>query len=251
MRGLQKFRIFDSSNSGFLASLVSAAFASLTRRPVGPRSAPAVGCAAQNEAVVRRVALCGLCYILSMVTNTREFVSEAERTMVDTIRPWIGSSLKVRGAELRAFIARGVDDPNSQLDSHVSDCGLFGLAVWHAAGVDHELLSDPYVTGAAITWLLQIGHDLQAIRYPKREGPPRPGALMHYKTNGHNDDHIEFCLSVARITSHAWQSDHAGGGRSDCGIGAGTSDILWNSGRPLQAYYDANALLDRASQRPL
>jgi hypothetical protein len=59
MRDAQKFWIFDSSNPGFLASLVSAAFTSFTRRPVGPRHAPAAGYAAQNNTVGCQLQRCG------------------------------------------------------------------------------------------------------------------------------------------------------------------------------------------------
>jgi hypothetical protein len=162
-----------------------------------------------------------------------------ERKIVDLVKPWVGSNLRVRGDELRAFISRGIDDPESELDAHISTCGLFALAVWHAAGVKHELIARPYQMGQAIIWLAQIAKDLGAIRYPKRDGAPRPGALLHYKTATHNDDH----MAVPRAEGKQWLADHAGGGRPDAGVGEGGSDLLWSSGRPLQEYYDPNALL--------
>jgi hypothetical protein len=77
-------------------------------------------------------------------------LSVYQQKIVDTVTPWIGASLLNRGQELREFISRGVDDPRYQLNEHISSCGLFALAVWHAAGVKHELLKMPYQTGKAI-----------------------------------------------------------------------------------------------------
>ncbi len=177
-----------------------------------------------------------------MNSDTEPDLSIAQDSMVSVVRPWIGASLLVRDQELREFIARGVDDPRWELDEHVSDCGLFALAVWHEIGVAHHLCKEKYVAGMAIIWLTQIAHDLQAIRYPRRDGPPVPGALMHYYSRRPSkDDHVEFCLSKPAKTT--WMADHAGGGRQECAIGSGRSDIRWNAARPLQCWYDPDALL--------
>lgn len=171
-------------------------------------------------------------------------LSMGQQMIIQAVRSWIGASLLVREQELREFVARGVDDPRYDLNSHVSDCGLFALAIWHAVGVPHELVNAKYVNGMAITWIVHIAHDLQSIRYPKRDGLPVPGALMHYfSPRPSNNDHLEFYLK--RLDEHglAW---HAGGGRAECEIGDATSNILWSSSRPLQCWYDPRALLELA-----
>jgi len=165
----------------------------------------------------------------------------AQESIISSVRPWIGASLLVRDQELREFIARGVDDPRWELNEHVSDCGLFALAVLHDVGVPHHLVSAKYVSGMAIDWLNQIAHDLKAIRYPKRDGKPVPGALMlYYSPRPSKNDHAEFSLSMV---TGGYMADHAGGGRAECEIGSGRSDIRWNGGRPLQCWYDPDALL--------
>lgn len=178
-----------------------------------------------------------------------------ERKMTDELVPgqriitevakWIGTSLDNRGQELREFIARGIDDPAQILDAHVSDCALFALAVWHCVGVDHPLCRAEYVTGKAMQWIEAIARDRLAIRFPKRDGVPKLGSLMHYYSHRPSlDDHVEFLMSEVTVDPDIeWSAQHAGGGRTNCAIGTATSDIRWNFGRPLQCWYDPEALL--------
>jgi hypothetical protein len=169
-------------------------------------------------------------------------MTESQRCLVQIVEGWIGASLLERADELRKFIARDIDDPRYELNAHISDCGLFALAVWHAAGVHHQLCDAKYVPGVAIQWLVHIAHDLQAIRYPQRDGLPVPGALMqYYSPRPSHNDHVEFCLSLPNADGLA---EHAGGGRPECEIGSSTSDIRWSSARPLQCWIDPDALLD-------
>lgn len=173
--------------------------------------------------------------------------------VVDAVTPWIGASLLNRADEFRHFIARDVDDENDQLDEHVSSCGLFALAIWYSLRVNDELVRRPYENGKAITWLVEIAGNLGAVRYPREHGAPTVGALMHYHSPRPSlDDHVEFCLTVPVGESTAQGQSrltamHAGGGRPHCGVGALNGTIWWNMGRPLQAWYDADALLGSTS----
>ncbi len=172
-------------------------------------------------------------------------LSHLQSQVLQCVKYYVGTDLEHNGDALRKFISRGIDDPATILDAHVSDCGLFAFAVWHAVGVDHPLLSTPYHVGMAITWLVEIARVFQAVRHPKHDGVPTVGSLLHYyRTNpdgtSKNDDHVEFVLSNP-ILGKGWLAEHAGGGRADCGIGDATSDILWSLGRPLQAWYDITA----------
>lgn len=172
-------------------------------------------------------------------------LTEEQAAVIHIVTNCSGWSLHDHSDELRKFLSRGVNNPATLLDAHVSTCGLFGLAVWHEVHVQHKLVKAPYVTGMAIAWLDTIARDLGAIRHPAKDGPPKPGALMHYYNAGDNDDHVEFCLSdVTELHGTLWLAHHGGGGRADCGIGIGHSDIKWSSGRPLQAWFDLEALID-------
>lgn len=173
----------------------------------------------------------------------QQLLTHAQMQVVQCVTFYEGASLANRGDELRRFIARGVDDPAGILDEHVSDCGLFALAVWHAIDVQDLRLTEKYKLGMAISWLVDIAGLHNAVRHPLHDGVPTVGALMHYATPHKNNDHVEFLLSPAMNVRGQWLADHAGGGRADCAIGSGHSDVRWSLGRPLQAWYDINALL--------
>lgn len=161
-----------------------------------------------------------------------------QQRMIDIVNPWIGCSLNHCGDVLQAFFARVLG--KGLLCDGVSDCGLFALAVWTEAGVKHPLIGRPYVNGMAIAWIETIAKDLNAVRHVHDNGKPKGGALMHYFSHRPSyNDHVEFCLEdPGHLLMH-----HAGGGRAHCAIGEGCSDVLWSSGRPLQRWYDADALL--------
>lgn len=162
--------------------------------------------------------------------------------IVELVKRYVGCSLDERCSELGLLVARGVDDP-SQMVRVRTNCGTFALGIWHAAGVQHSLLDSKYQNEKAIAWVVTIAHSLGAVCYPKKNGPPPPGALLHYwlrdgkLTKSH---HVEFCLSEPTI---AWHAQHAGGGRPNNEIGQGEGDIRWNAGRPLQCWYDPAELL--------
>lgn len=169
-------------------------------------------------------------------------MTEQGMRLVSLVRKFDNCDLDHNGDELRAFISRGIDNPDTLLNAHISTCGLFALAVWHALEIPHPLLSEPYVPGMAIAWLVQIAHDLGAVRFPRGHAPPGVGALMHYHSRRpSNDDHVEFCLGP--VDSHYF-ADHGGGGRAKCGVDVSNSNVYWNLGRPLQAWYDLEALVN-------
>ncbi len=157
--------------------------------------------------------------------------------IVQLVESYVGCSVDERCDELGELVARGVDDPQQMVKVR-TNCGTFALGIWHAVGVDHVLLSTPYENEKAIAWIVTIAHDLKAVRYPKRDGLPVPGALMHYWLRDGNltkSHHVEFCLSAPDRSGIA---RHAGGGRPQNTIGVGESDIRFNVGRPLQCWYD-------------
>jgi hypothetical protein len=162
-----------------------------------------------------------------------------------TVKQYIGCSTLERCNELAEFCARGVDVPEHvrlwMSSPNFSNCAFFALAVWKAVGVKHDVLSTPYKTQMAMAWVIQIGHDLDAVKKYPRDGLPVAGALMMYFTPGKNNHHVEFALTDATRFGVA---DHAGGGRPHCAITEGRSNIRWSNERPLQYWFDPELLLD-------
>lgn len=147
---------------------------------------------------------------------------------------WNGASYSERREDLESFL--GIE-----LDGKCSTCGLFVLAVWRAAKVQHELLERPYETGKAVTWIRRIAEDFGAICSPKIA--PVPGAVLAYHSPRPSlDDHFEVLLEVPYLSD--WTALHGGGGRADCGVSIISNGIRWNSGRPLQYWIDPNSLIE-------
>ena len=163
------------------------------------------------------------------------------KAIVDLVNSWLGASLQYRRDELCAFVARGHEGP-PLLCKGVSNCGLFALGVWKAAGVRHDLLLQPYEMGMAIAWVKRIAIDRGAKRTVLANGLPTPGSLCHYYSKRPStDDHVEFVLEVPDPATGVCL--HGGGGRANCEISSSRGDIRWSNGRPLQYWYDAAALL--------
>jgi hypothetical protein len=162
------------------------------------------------------------------------------------VRKYEGCSSSTRRAELGALVARGVDRPESVVDIR-TNCGMFALGIFAAAGVEHPLLDRPYVSGMAISWLRQIGLQRKALqRYTGVTGPaPKVGSLLRYvsptPTGGKppNNDHVEFLLGPISMQGTAL---HGGGGRAGNAITVGTGPVLWSAGRPLVEFWDPDLL---------
>jgi hypothetical protein len=158
---------------------------------------------------------------------------------VEIVKKYIGCSLSARRDELASLVARGVDDPAKTVLIK-TNCGMFSLGVMWEAGVEHELVSQPYKLSMAISWLRQIGQDLGALNKYTPKNPPKLGALLHYYTKGKNDNHVEWLLSTVNSNNSA---EHGGGGRSNNAITSSKGLITWNVGRPLQEWWDPEELL--------
>jgi hypothetical protein len=161
--------------------------------------------------------------------------------IVRLVKSYDGISLKNDRDRLGRLVARGVDRPEDVVEA-LTNCGLFALGVWAEAGVVSPILDQKYVTGAAITWCVQIGIALGAlVKYRDGGLKPKRGALLHYKTPGENDDHVEFLLSD--VDQH-WNALHGGGGRADNAITVTKAPgvVLWNNGRKLLQFWDPDKL---------
>lgn len=168
-------------------------------------------------------------------------MTPAQSLIVETVRSYIGCSLKSRCDDLAELVCFPGDEESQDVRIK-TNCAMFALGVWRKVGVPHELLSDRYKNGMAMAWVLKIARDRDAlVRATSTIQAPPPGALLHYAHEGRNNDHVEFCLSEPNSLH---QIEHAGGGRADNLIGAGVGPWSWNYGRPLQHWVDPDKLLD-------
>lgn len=168
-------------------------------------------------------------------------MTPSQQLIVDAVNRYVGCSLSSRRDELAELVCFPGDNP--ALDVAIkTNCAMFALGIWRAVGVEHELLQGKYHNGMAMAWVLQIARDKGAlVRATGTLETPPPGALMHYANEGHNNDHVEFCLSEPNALR---QIEHAGGGRTDNAITSGTGPWSWNYGRPLQHWVDPDRLLE-------
>ena len=160
-------------------------------------------------------------------------------TFVELINKYIGCSLLARKDDLATLVCRGVDNP-AQSVLIKTNCGMFSLGIMCEAGVQHDLLKQPYKSGMAIAWLRTIGTDLKALSKYSSARAPTAGSLLHYYTPGKNDNHVEWLLSDMDDQGCAV---HAGGGRSNNAITSSSGDVLTNYYRPLQEWLDPDMLL--------
>lgn len=161
--------------------------------------------------------------------------------IIRILKSYDGCSLKHDADRLGKLVARGVDKP-AEVIGIKTNCGMTALGVWAEAGVDHPILDKPYVSQMAIAWLVQIGIDRRAlVKYTEGGSKPKRGALLHYKTPGENNDHVEFLLSD--VDEH-WNALHGGGGRADNLISVAKQPgvVLWNNGRKLFQFWDPDKL---------
>lgn len=170
--------------------------------------------------------------------------------IVRIVRSYVGCSLSNRADELGALVGRGVDDPKRAVTVK-TNCGMFALGVYAQAGVDSKVLDRPYLSanglapGAnAIAWLLELARERAALvtllQPADIQRKPPPGALLHYATQGKNDDHVEWLLSEV---SPGGGAEMGGGGRANNAITSGLGAFVCrNNGRPLRHWIDPNRL---------
>ena len=166
-------------------------------------------------------------------------MANSSDTIISLVRKYVGCSLHVRKDDLATLVCRGVDDPD-QAVLIKTNCGMFALGIMKEAGVQHDLLNQPYKSGMAIAWVRTIGKDLNALNKYSSANAPKAGSLLHYFTPGKNDNHVEWLLSDMDDQGCA---EHGGGGRTDNAITVGSGDVTVNYGRPLQEWLDPDMLL--------
>ena len=122
----------------------------------------------------------------------------------------------VRG--VRGFVGlSAVNDPNGELARLVdfpggappeqevrikTNCAMFACGIIRWLGCVHPLLYHQYVNGMALTWLLELAHDMKASHLPHDGYVLQPGDILHWATpprpgvKPRYDDHVAFCMTA-------------------------------------------------------
>jgi len=147
-------------------------------------------------------------------------------------RFYVGCSLYQRFNDLAALVGRGVDDVS--VATWTSNCCMFALGVLSAAGLTYPPLQAPSKNGQAFVLLEALGNFFNAWRTPAVSEVIPVGALLWYRTEGKDDDHVEVMLTPP--------DEHGGAGRRDNGVSLVRSDVHTSEGRPLYRWLDPDAL---------
>lgn len=161
--------------------------------------------------------------------------------IISTVRSYAGVSLDCQRELLGQLVARNVDDPK-RVVTIATNCATTALGFFHLFGIQHHLLSAPYVSGMAVAWLFTIGRDLGIFSsYQGDSSLLVPGMLLHYATPGKSNDHAEWLLGELDEKKEA---DHGGGGRARNAITVGHGPVLTSSMRPLRHYWNVPAAIE-------
>ena len=143
--------------------------------------------------------------------------------------------------ELAALVGRGVND--QQMVTWQTNCATFALGVLSAAGLP---CGPATKIGEAFSDLVRIGYSLNAWQASRPEniadaahpGDYPVGALLWYRLDGTNDDHVEFFLGRAADGKML----HGGGGRADNAITVAEGEVDWSWGRPVWRWLEPGLL---------
>jgi hypothetical protein len=170
------------------------------------------------------------------------FGEDSASRVVRIVKFYAGCSLSKRRQDLAALVGRGVDDES--VVTWATNCATFALGVLAAAGFDYAPLKTPLKNGMEFSLLAAVGHKFDAWRDLVKDGPPKSGAIMWYRTpervgqSPKNDDHAEFLLGSLA----GWIGLHGGGGRANNLISGETGDVRTSLSRPMYMWLDPNAL---------
>jgi len=188
-----------------------------------------------NKLKLTKATNCTVCLVTRLAGETAGAKIIRILTMYDQV------SLKKHPEELAELISRGVDD-GERTKGFLTNCGTTVLGIWAKAGVVHDKLKTKYIAGKAIEWVLKIADDKKALIKFDASNPPRPGSLMHYRSNSTND-HVEFLIGD-------WPADPKTKSKTGGGGDGGKGDLIsikdsvvWsNQGRPLVDWVDPDQL---------
>lgn len=170
-------------------------------------------------------------------------------TVVQWVRSFVGLSAT---HDPNGELARLVDFPGGAQPAQevqiATNCAMFACGILRQLGCTHPLLQHEYVNGSALTWLLEIARDTDAL-YLARTGPgPKVGDIIHWATppkpgeKPSNDDHVAF------VTSGPFDDrliQRAGGGAAHNAIteSVDLADYTLDHWRPWRHYIDVQKVL--------
>lgn len=169
--------------------------------------------------------------------------------LIRWVKSMNGCSLSNRLTDLQGLVCRGVDDVSLGSWQWKTNCATSALGFLaaicgsvQAAGQCHPNLSKRSLIGTSMSWIMQIGYDLNAmVPYKGKSGPqPQPGDLLHYAILGTGDDHVEFLLGEPDPITGAAVT--GGGGRPNNAITFGNGNAFASWSRPLQGFLNLDAL---------
>lgn len=139
--------------------------------------------------------------------------------IVQAVRGFVGLSAK---HDPNGDLARLVDFPGGEPPEQEvlikTNCAMFACGILRWLGCTHPLLQHEYVNGYALTWLLEIAHDMQASHLPHDGYVLQPGDILHWATppkpgvKPKNNDHVAFAMTAADSQRRIIR---AGGGAAD------------------------------------
>jgi hypothetical protein len=139
--------------------------------------------------------------------------------IVQSVRGFVGLSIH---HDPNGELARLVDFPGGappeQEVQIKTNCAMFACGMLRWLGCTHPLLQHEYVNGMAMTWLIEIARDMNALHLPGDRTRPLRGDICHWATppapgqKPRNDDHVAFLVTNP---NEARMVLRAGGGATD------------------------------------
>ena len=150
-------------------------------------------------------------------------------------------------------LARLVDFPGGdppEVEVRIkTNCAMFVCGIWRELGCLNELLYHQYVSGEALTWVLEIAREADALHVHRSDGPrPQRGDVLHWATPPKPgvkpvyNDHVAF-LTIDPDEHRMVQ--RAGGGAADNLITETTvlENYTVDHQRPLRHWIDTQKVL--------
>lgn len=172
--------------------------------------------------------------------------------IVQAVRGFVGLSIS---NDPNGDLARLVDFPGGAPPEQEvlikTNCAMFACGILRWLGCTHPLLQHEYVNGYALTWLLEIARDMQALHLPHDGSRPHIADIIHWATPPKpgvklsNDDHVAFVTfgpDANRLILRA------GGGATDNLITETSvpEDYTVDHWRPMRSWIDTMKLLEAA-----
>jgi len=173
--------------------------------------------------------------------------------VVRAVRGFVGlSAINDPAGELARLVDFPGGPPPEQEVLVKTNCAMFVCGIWRwlgeQTGYVHPLLSHPYVSGMALTWVLEIAREREALHLSHDGHVPQRGDVLHWASRlkpgakPRNDDHVAFAMTdpdeYRRII-------RAGGGGANNAIRESRTldDYTIDNWRPLAHWIDTKKIL--------